>query len=224
MDYKKIILENPKKAAFFLHIYNNLLGANRIKIKRGNALTIRSAKLNSTKILVDGINNKIFIGDLCRLSNCSIYIKGNNNVICLSERTSFVQTEFHIEDDNNEINIGVHTSVSGKTHFAAIEGTKIIIGEDCMLSSDIHFRTGDSHSIVDLSAKRINPSEDIIIGNHVWIGAKVTCLKGVFIPNNSIVGTGALLTRKFDGENSIYAGTPAKLIKSNINWLRERIK
>ena len=222
MDIRKAILKNPRKIEFLLWLYNKFVGGNYIKGKWENEVIIRASKLKRTKIIVNGKNNKIFIDDFCRLSHCKIYIAGNNNVIHLSKKTAFVETEFHVEDDHNQITIGHHTSVAGKTHFAAIEGTKIIVGEDCMFSSDIHFRTGDSHAIVDSVGKRINHSEDIVLGNHVWIGTKVMCLKGVFVPSNCIVGAGTLLVKKYEGEYSIYAGTPAQQIKTNINWTRER--
>ena len=47
------------------------------------------------------------------------------------------------------------------------------------------------------------------------------CRKGVVIPSNSVVGTNALVTKKFDKENIIIAGTPAKIIKQDIIWDRE---
>ena len=119
--------------------------------------------------------------------------------------------------------MGSETSVSGKTHLACIEGKNIVIGDDCMFSSDIILRTGDSHSVVDLQNNRINPSKSIEIGNHVWIGNKVTVNKGVFVPNNSIIGTGAVVTKTFENGNIIIAGNPAKIIKSDINWDRRRM-
>ena len=65
-----------------------------------------------------------------------------------------------------------------------------------MFSNDIEFRTGDSHSIVDLDTrKRINYSQNIHVGNHVWIGSRSIILKGVNIGNNSIIGTGSIVTK-----------------------------
>ena len=92
-----------------------------------------------------------------------------------------------------------------------------------MFSSLIEFRTGDSHSIIDVvSKKRINYAQDVIIGNHVWIGAHSKILKGVTIGDNSIIGTNSLVTKNIL-KNSIAAGIPAKVLKSNVDWLRARI-
>ena len=96
-------------------------------------------------------------------------------------------------------------------HIACIEGKKVHIGERCLFSDSITFRTGDSHSILDNSGKRINKAKDITIGDRVWIGQQVTVLKGTPVGANSIVGTGSLLTGKMYDSNSIIAGVPAKV-------------
>ncbi len=214
---------HPKGIACLLRIYNATLGGTRIRIPAKNRMRTGAVLMKKTKITVNGIHNTIIMKDFTSLDHCRIDIKGNNNHVIIRERVSLNQAELHIEDDNNEIIIGEHTSIHGATQLAAIEGTTIKIGRDCMLANDIQFRTGDSHSIIDLSGKRLNTSESISIGNHVWIGTKVICLKGVHIANNCIVGAGSLLTKRFDEDNAIIAGNPARIVKSEIDWLRERI-
>lgn len=108
--------------------------------------------------------------------------------------------------------------------FASVEGTKITVGDECMFSHDVNVRTTDSHSILNKEGERINPSEDIVIGNHVWIGIRSTILKGSKLASNSIVAACSLVTSKTQSqENTIVAGVPAKVVKNEINWKRERI-
>jgi acetyltransferase-like isoleucine patch superfamily enzyme len=110
-------------------------------------------------------------------------------------------------------------------HFALTEsGSRIDIGQDCMFANDIDVRTGDSHSILSQeSGKRINYAENVIIGNHVWIAAHSIILKGARIAENSIVGTGSVVTRKFDKPGIIIAGNPAIQLKDGVTWSRERV-
>ena len=54
----------------------------------------------------------------------------------------------------------------------------------------------------------------IKIGDNVWIGSGVKILDGVEIPNDVIVGAGAVISRTIDVPG-VYAGVPAKLIKEN---------
>lgn len=58
-------------------------------------------------------------------------------------------------------------------------------------------------------------SKKVIIGNNVWIGANVTILAGTTIPDGCIIAAGAVVTKQFTEQNGIYAGCPAKLIKSH---------
>lgn len=70
--------------------------------------------------------------------------------------------------------------------------------------------------------KRINPSKDITVGERVWIGSKVSVLKGVEIGDSSIVGSGSVVTGKYES-NVVIAGNPAKIIKRQIDWISKRI-
>jgi len=172
--------------------------------------------------LIKGKNNEIIIKKGCVLRDCRIKIFGNGNKIYIGENCDLNQCEFWIEDDEGEILLKENSNVMGNTRFIVLEGQKISLGEDCMLSKDIIFRTGDSHSITDLQNNRLNPSKSIKIGNHVWVGNKVIVLKGVEFPENSIIGTGAVVTKPFTGKHIIVAGNPAKIIKTDINWDRKR--
>ena len=204
-------------------IHNHLQLQNKLHLPKSNSLLAGVVILKNTKLKIKGNNNEIVIDDYTRLNNCRIVIMGNNNKVFIGKNCSLNGTEIHIEDSYNTISIGEKTTIQGKTHLAAIEGTKISIGEDCMLSSDIHITTGDSHSIIDLENNRINPSKDIKIGNHVWIGTKVTCLKNTEIADNCIVGATATVCGKHLKPNCIISGVPAKVLKENISWLRQRI-
>jgi acetyltransferase-like isoleucine patch superfamily enzyme len=48
-------------------------------------------------------------------------------------------------------------------------------------------------------------------------------LKGSFIKDNSIIATGSVVTKAFEESNVIIAGSPAKIVKENVSWVRERI-
>ena len=104
-----------------------------------------------------------------------------------------------------------------------MEGKSIRIGEDCMFSSHISISNGDFHTIsMSNSEDRINEARDMIIGSHVGLCEGVRILKGCYIPNNCVIGSGSLVTKYLDKSCSIYVGNPAKCVKENICWSRER--
>lgn len=56
-------------------------------------------------------------------------------------------------------------------------------------------------------------SKPITIGNNVWIGTRVIIMDGVTIGDNSIVASGAIVTKDVP-PYSIVGGVPAKVIKT----------
>lgn len=214
-----------KYAAVLSHIYR-LFGRNKIKVAKGNALKLGDVFLKKCRISVGGTGNVVeFEPGLTRLKGCSISIYGNNCHIQVGEGSNLNYSCLHIEDDGGKIFLKRHVTISGQTELAVIEGTSIIIGEDCLFSGNIMFRTGDSHSILDQqSGKRINPSESIIIGNHVWIGNGVRILKGVNIGDHSIVGLGAILSSGDYPAHSVIGGIGhGKVLKTGIDWTAKRV-
>lgn len=220
---KELIISNPCYVKWILYVYNSLNIKNRLHAK-GAKLIYGVSIIRGLKILNHGSNNEIFIGDFSRIKNSKIVIRGNNNKVIIGDYTLLNQIDIYMEDDGNEIRIGEHTALCGKADLATIEGTKIVIGENCLFSSGLHFRTGDSHSLLNELGERINPSEDIIIGDHVWIGTRVTCLKGVHVAKDSVVAATTTLCKHYNEENVVIAGVPGRVVKTGVNWTHERIK
>lgn len=206
-----------------INIVNHIPFYNSWKVKNGNKINCKGL-INKTKLQIKGKENEIIIHPFARLNHCIIEITGDNNKIEIGQEAVCTETQFVIQDNGGTISIGNKTGISGNTHLASIEGKKIQIGDDCMLSANIVIRVGDSHSVLDKNTmKRINSSEDVLIGNHVWIGNQVCILKGSKISHNSIIGTGSIVTKAFNESNVAIAGNPASVIKSNINWCAERV-
>lgn len=61
-------------------------------------------------------------------------------------------------------------------------------------------------------------SKPIIIEDNVWIGANARINKGVTIGKNAIVAANAVVTKDVP-KNSIAAGNPAKIVKTDIDQL-----
>ncbi len=216
-----------KNFRFIKSILKNEKTKNRHNVKgTGNTFNIdESAFLKNCRFDVIGNNNEIEIGQLSILNGVLIRIRGDNNKIKLGERVKFNNGgSIWIEDNNCEALIGENTTFE-ESHIVVTEPySKIHIGKDCMLAYDIEIRTGDSHTIIDSTTnERINYAQNIVIGNHVWIAAHVSILKGVCISANSIVATRSVVTKSFEESNILIGGMPAKKIKENINWDRQRI-
>lgn len=224
-DLKNSFLLSAKKSTFLLNFFAacySFATKFRTKGRRNNKISYIGSLLRRTKIDIEGLNNSILIAPKNRLIDCKLNIIGKNCKIVIDSNCTLKKLELWLEDDGSEIFIGHTTSIEGG-HIAATEGESIKIGSDCMFSHRIEIRNGDSHSIfAEGSVIRINRAKPVSIGNHVWMGADAKVLKGAVINDGAVIATGAIVTGVVE-PNSIYAGNPAKKIKDNIHWDRERV-
>lgn len=200
-------------------------------------------KNNKIIIVKNGVERKLKFME--RISGLNIFIKGEGNqIIFHTPLPHFIDSSIYLVGDNNTIEIGsssyiveLDISCQWECHNRMIkigdnfscERTKIVInednatlniGQDCMFSNFIEIRT-DGHAIINKKGDILNSDCNITIGNHCWVATRCILLKSANLPNGCILGAGSLLSKKFQNENSIYAGIPAKQIKENISWMRE---
>lgn len=221
---KEYIIKLIKSNTFFLSLLASIYSLPSKLFVSGssnNKIVYKGVFLKHTKILINGNNNSVIINPKNRMTNCVIHISGNNCLIKIDDHCILKDLELWIEDDGSKIRIGNRTTIEGG-HIAATEGEEINIGNDCMFSSGIQIRNGDSHSIYDLiNNKRINHAIQVKIGSHVWLGNDVKVLKGSIIDDNTVIGTGSIVTGHLSS-NSIYVGAPTKKVGENIYWERTR--
>lgn len=131
------------------------------------------------------------------------------------------------ERNHANVCIGENTGIGGGTILSI--SSKLIIGNNVLISYDCLITDHNSHSIdPQIRAKDMgnvlngNPkswegvkTNEIEINDNAWIGAKSIILKGVVIGKNSIIAAGSVVTKSVP-ENSIVAGNPATIIRSNI--------
>jgi len=65
---------------------------------------------------------------------------------------------------------------------------------------------------------------DIVLGNDVWVGARVVLLPGVHVADGCVVGAGSVVTSSLTEPYGIYAGNPARLLRHRfaphvVKWL-----
>jgi len=207
----------------FLPSFNRLPFNNCIRKRGGLKIAYAKARLTKCKIENHGKRNKIIFLGACKLKRCHFLIYGNDNEIIVGDKVYANETLFRVEDDNGVIQVGNRTVIIGPTNLTSIEGRSLHVGEDCLFAAETVILTGDGHSVTDLEWQRINPSKDVVVGNHVWLGHRVTVQKGVSIADNCIVGTNAVVTKSFKTPNCAIAGIPAKITKEKVNWDAKRI-
>lgn len=91
----------------------------------------------------------------------------------------------------------------------------IQIGRDVMMGPDVLI-IGKNHKFEDLQTPmRLQGAKDappVVIGDDVWIGARVIILPGITINKGAIIGAGSVVTQDVP-PFAIYAGNPARIIR-----------
>ncbi|HBP88418.1 MAG TPA: acetyltransferase [Nitrospiraceae bacterium] len=99
-------------------------------------------------------------------------------------------------------NIGSHAWIRGQG--------QLILGNDVMMGEFVLIYTQD-HKVSGLGYDGYSRG-DVVIGNNVWIGGRVTILKGVTIGDNAVVGAASVVTKDIP-KGAIVAGNPVRVIK-----------
>lgn len=121
------------------------------------------------------------------------------------------------------VNIGKGSRIMGSLYrMFSEEAYLITIGQNCLISSEVTLLTHDGS--VDVfrrefpKADRIKP---VVIGDNVFIGHRSIVMPGVTIGSNVVIGAGSVVNKDVPS-NSVYAGVPAKFIKT-IDDYKEKI-
>ena len=112
------------------------------------------------------------------------------------------------------IEIGSSGHIGVDSYLNAAEG-KISIGDNVVIAPKTQIYSY-SNACRDNSPISENHSvADVVIGDHVWIGAGAVILPGVRISRGAVVGAGAVVTKDVK-ENEIHAGVPARFIRKRV--------
>ncbi len=111
-----------------------------------------------------------------------------------------------------ELLIGKNFSLNNYSRVVAME--RITIGNNVTIAQFVSILDHDHGYEFENDNMKLKGyiTMPIEIGNNVWIGDKVTILKGVKIGNNVIIGANSLVNKNIDS-NCIAAGVPCKKIK-----------
>jgi acetyltransferase-like isoleucine patch superfamily enzyme len=244
---KKRTIKIPLLEKFLLYDKNKGYNNKIQTLVNGKWLNIYTKHYNS-KFRINGNNNIIHFHFKTKSlpKGLDITINGSNNVIDIY-KTSFNNTYIQIYRDSNTLCIKEQTIQSiANAHIYVSYGGSMFIGKDCELGNgglelavagdyikkhkmvigdnthiakDTIIRTSDGQSLIDpITNLPTDPPEDVIIGNHVWIMSRCIILKGSYIPNGCAVAANSLVNKKFNEENLLICGCPAKIMKHNIRW------
>jgi acetyltransferase-like isoleucine patch superfamily enzyme len=190
---------------------------------RGNVVAFPGSTSDGVQIHFTGGNNRLVVDGEAYLSGLVVHFNCDNGYVEVGPSTAPALNVTMRVGQDSRILIGRNVSSTGRVGMSAVEGTTITVGDDVMFASENQVRTDDGHPIFDVvSGRRVNPSLDVTIGNHVWVGWGGVLLGGTTIGDGSVVGMRALVKGRFPN-NCVVAGVPATMIRRDVAWERPHL-
>jgi len=137
----------------------------------------------------------------------------NQNIkIGVQNSPLFYNTYAYIEarTKHSQISFGKNTYINNS--FSVVSEKKVTIGNDVFIGYNCSISDSNFHDLNKNNRTKTDPDpQQVIIGSNVFIGNNVTILKGVTIGENSVIATGAVVTKSFS-KDVVIGGCPAKII------------
>ena len=106
----------------------------------------------------------------------------------------------------NGSGIGAYSNVPSNVTI----GENVMIGQECLMFTRNH---GFQRLDIPMRHQKMTEAKPIVIGNDVWIGARVIILPGVEIGDGAVIGAGSVLTKNVPAYE-VWGGNPASFLKS----------
>ena len=88
----------------------------------------------------------------------------------------------------------------------------VYIGDTVQLGPNVTITTAGHPIDPDLRRKGLQYNVEVVIGAHAWLGAGVIVLPGVTIGENTVIGSGSVVTRDIPS-NVVAVGNPCRVLR-----------
>lgn len=202
------------------YIYYNYIAKNVVRDKgckiiplRGTCIDMaKSAKIELHGTITFNINKR-------RGSNaeCLVLLRDNARLEINGPVNLYYGTTLEVHKDANLV-IG---SMNANTSSVIICAHKMTIGQRVRMARNVYVFDSDHHPIYNSEGKRINEAKPVIIKDDVWLGLKVTVLKGTVIESGSVISANSLVSGTIPG-GVIAATMPARPVMKGIDYRGRR--
>ncbi len=153
-----------------------------------NATSLGAVRLQGTAHVIN--HGKMIVGDRVRLDGTTVRL----DLACF---------------DGAALTIGDRTYINYGSSIAAV--TRVEIGAECMIGQYAIIMDSDHHDALDRSAR--GKTAPVIIEDKVWLGARVTVLRGAHIGTGAVIGAHSVVTGDIPAF-TLAVGVPARVVRS----------
>ncbi len=142
------------------------------------------------------IKGKMIVGTDVSINQGAVFSVNENAVVRIGDRVRISERAL------------LHSKVS------------ITIEDDCLIGWNTQIVDSDFHYTLN-NGKIKHRNSPVYFGKNVWLANSVSIMKGTLLPANSVVASNSLVNKDFSasGERCLFGGTPAKLLKHNVERL-----
>lgn len=172
--------------------------------------------LNNASAVLRGVFKKARFDRCGRLLRCEkgVSVIKKNAEISIGDRVFLhkgVKLSAYGNETRSAISIGDRSYIGDRTEIHA--GKSVRIGSGVNIACGCMIFDRDYHKM-DGNKEKMG---EVVIENHVWIGAGCIILKGVTIGEGAVVAAGSVVTRSVP-KGALAAGNPAKIVRENVTW------
>lgn len=136
-------------------------------------------------------------------------------------------------EHNGKISVGKYSQLGAGSVVRAVN--EVRIGDLTAISTNVIISDNNTHSVnpadriilqktpegSKLRSWVYSENAPIVIGNNCWVGENARICKGVIIGDGAVIAANAVVTKNVPS-NSIAAGNPASIVKTNIDKCTRR--
>ena len=154
-----------------------------------------------------------------RLVRRPIYIRGRKSMVIGRKMTLGHSCRFDLEGKKKTLFIGDNCEFGDNVHIVALKnvqiGNNVLSASKVFISDTNHgsYKGENQDSPLIPPRRRRLISDDVVIGNNVWIGENVVILAGTTIGDGCVIGANSVVKGKYN-RNEMIAGVPAHVIKA----------
>lgn len=109
-------------------------------------------------------------------------------------------------------NIEIGENFYSNYNLIILDCAKVLIGDNVIIGPNVSIYTAGHPVHYEIRNQGYEYTVPVSIGNNVWIGGNAVINPGVTIGDNSVIGSGSVVTKDIPG-NVIAAGNPCKVLR-----------
>ena len=109
-------------------------------------------------------------------------------------------------------NIEIGENFYSNYNLIILDCAKVLIGDNVIIGPNVSIYTAGHPVHYEIRNQGYEYAFPVSIGNNVWIGGNAVINPGVSIGDNSVIGSGSVVTKDIPG-NVIAAGNPCKVLR-----------